>query len=88
MARKALVDSTGVVQNIIEYNPEGNYEPPEGFTLLDAEGAEIGGGWDGAQFTAPPPAELSPAPEPPPSREEFAALADAVSMLTLASLGG
>lgn len=54
MARKALIDPAGVVRNIIEYDPEGNYVPPRGFSLQDAGSAQVGWRFDGSSLTGPP----------------------------------
>lgn len=59
MARtnKAVVnDATGLVENIIVV--DGPFDLGPGKTLMDPEGAETGGRWNGEKFT--------PAPAPPP----------------------
>ena len=49
--RKAVIEN-GIVTNIIEAS--ASYAP-DGVILVDATGAGIGGGWDGAVFTPAPP---------------------------------
>jgi len=51
--RAVLLDSDGVVQNVIEYDPNGDYEPPEGLVLQANADAPIGSRWDGSVFTPP-----------------------------------
>lgn len=50
--RKAVVrDSDGHVENVVEHDPESDWSPPSGHSLIDAdEDAEPGGTWDGSQF--------------------------------------
>lgn len=69
MARFAVVDGT-TVENLIEAD-EG-FELPGKLLVLAAEGAAIGGTYEGGVFTPPPP----PLPEPEPvphliSRRQF-----------------
>ena len=57
--KKALIDATGYVVNVIEIDPDadGGYDHwpcPDGCELIDAvPPAQPGGTWDGASFTAP-----------------------------------
>lgn len=61
----ALVRDDGLVVNVIEYDPEADYTPPENHRMVDnPDGeAEIGGTWDGVRF--------GPAPAPAPTRPTF-----------------
>ena len=57
--RKAVIrKSDGYCENIIVV--DGSFDPGVGKQLMDAEGMEIGGTWDGATFTPP----VSPPPMP------------------------
>lgn len=50
----ALVDSSGVVVNLIVYDGKAEYALPTGMTLVADDGtAQIGGTWDGTKFNAP-----------------------------------
>ena len=52
----AMVDKDGNVVNVIVYDTEGNWSPPEGCVIIDIKGkgpASIGGTWDGVQFAVP-----------------------------------
>jgi len=56
MARRALVDASGRVVNVISIEPGALYEAPSGHRLLrdaDCERAGIGDKWDGSSFVAP-----------------------------------
>lgn len=60
MSRKALVSiADGIVENVIEVDETADepYETPDGYTLIDAEGAYVGPGftWDGNNFLFPYP---------------------------------
>lgn len=69
MARAALIDSDGIVENVIEV-PDGglpaDWSPGKTVHVL-SEGERAGPGWtfDGGEFLAP-----EPTPPPPPSPEE------------------
>lgn len=59
MARAAVVNA-GVVTNIIEYDPDGNWVAPEGHeivTIIGTEPVSIGDSWNGDDFTPAVPAE-------------------------------
>ena len=50
----ALIDSTGLVVNVIVYDGHTPYTPPDGLSLVPSDGtAEIGGSWDGTHFHPP-----------------------------------
>lgn len=52
MARKAVVDASGNVLNVIEIEPGADWPTPEGCTLVDASnGGEPGGTYQAGQFT-------------------------------------
>lgn len=52
----------GMVENVIRWDGEAEWSPPEGADLVALGEAAIGPGytWDGAAFTAPPPVEPQP----------------------------
>lgn len=85
---KALIDSNGVVVNIIEYAPSGDYQPPAGLTMVDVgEGCAIGGTYNASTSTFTPPTPPAPASQPP-TADQFAALQSAVATLTMQVLTG
>jgi hypothetical protein len=49
--RKALIDETGTVVNVIEV--DGGWVCPDGHTLVASETASTGDTWDGQSFTTP-----------------------------------
>ncbi len=52
MKHYALIAPDGQVQNLALVNDESDWAPPDGCTLVEATpGAQIGGHWDGQQFT-------------------------------------
>ena len=53
--RKALIDLTGLVVNIIEIEVGSTWLPPTGCKLRDALNASPGDTWDGTQFIPRPP---------------------------------
>lgn len=87
---KAAIVYNNVIVNVIEYDPEENYEPETGQSLLTLGDDDIAGpGWilvDGR----PQPPEETPSPEPEPSREQkrITALEAAVDQLILDQLMG
>lgn len=55
--RKAIVeDATGLVKNVTQVEEGSDWSPPDGHSLIDAEGlpAEPGGTWDGSEFQPAP----------------------------------
>ena len=49
--RMAVVDAENNVVNVIVYDTEGNWTPPEGCILVDAEtGGGVGETWDGEEL--------------------------------------
>lgn len=54
MIRTAIIKN-GIVANVIEYDPDGGWMPPDGAVLVVSGTASVGDRWDGGQFTAPPP---------------------------------
>lgn len=53
---RAALLRDNVVQNVIRYDPEANFDPGEGTTLVTLpEGSPVGIGWtrDGESFVAP-----------------------------------
>ncbi len=56
MKKVLIVTATGLVENFIEYDPAGDYDPGPGRSLVDLlSGAEIGGTWNGTSFDPKPP---------------------------------
>lgn len=51
MANCAVVDSTGLVVNIIVAEPTDT--PPDGYTLVEIPFCNIGYVWDGTKFNPP-----------------------------------
>lgn len=52
--RKLLIENN-VVINMVEFDPDGDWAPPEGATLMDGI-ANIGDVWNGETFVTPPSA--------------------------------
>lgn len=53
MARYALVTAEGVVENVVVWDGESDYESPDGLSLVevpDGQLAEPGGSYDGSTF--------------------------------------
>lgn len=50
----------GVVENVVEWDGESTWTPPDGTTLQPLNGSPAGPGWsfDGSEFTAPPTAPV------------------------------
>lgn len=91
--RAAIVDSNKEVVNLIEYDPESDYEPEEHLSLVPIEGGvEVGIGWwfSNGGFTAPEPGSRTPEPTPQPTPEQkrIADLEAAVDQLILDQLMG
>jgi hypothetical protein len=56
MSQYILIDENNVCVNVIEYDGETDYTPPEGQTLIAYDGdAHIGGTWDGTTVSNPNP---------------------------------
>ena len=54
MSRKAIVDSKGLVVNVIVIEDGANWSPPDGCVLVAAEtGGGVGDTWDGKRFVVP-----------------------------------
>jgi hypothetical protein len=84
--QKALVDTSGIVVNIIEWEEGSQYAPPDGIVIVDiADGAAIGGTYENGNFIPPTPPVP---PAGPPSAEQFAALQASVQTLTMQVLMG
>ncbi len=67
--RYAVVDGSGNVVNLIEWDGVAQWAPPAGHTAeADPNGdAWIGGTWDGQAFSKAPP----PPPAPPPTADQL-----------------
>lgn len=91
--RAALIDSTGLVDNVIIVDPDADpataFVPPDGFTLVELnDDSPVGPGWTrkGKKWLAP-----TPEPTAPPSNiEALAALLDerGITAADLAALLG
>jgi len=57
MKRYAIIDSNGVVDNIILWDEAAQWSPPEGMTMVKVEDIQCGIGWTYANdvFTDPTP---------------------------------
>lgn len=57
MARKAVIDSDGIVVNVIELTDGTAWTPPSGCSVVDGDGAALGGSYNSGteQFTDPTP---------------------------------
>ena len=52
MVKKVLVDSDGLVVNIIEYDSDAEWAAPSGIDVVDdGPDAEVGGTWNGTTFS-------------------------------------
>lgn len=84
MARYAIIEQDGTVQNVCEWDGVTQWEPPEATVvlLLNAnDGAETGGHYDGQTFTP------APRSEPEPENEELSEQLGAIA-LALKSVPG
>ncbi len=64
-------NDTNMIENVVAWNVDVEWNEPEGFYKLDIEGKEVGIGFSydpsTGEFTAPPPPpEPEPQPEPTP----------------------
>lgn len=70
---RAAIVKDGVAVNVVEYDPDSGWRPPEGDLVLLGEGVSAGPGWayDGETFTRPePPAESGPPAQTPEQKLE------------------
>jgi hypothetical protein len=84
MYKYALINKQNIVENVISWDGESNWTPPENMTCLNVENIECGIGWsyDGSVFTEPVAVVRTPEPTPeviPPTREELLAQLNALS---------
>lgn len=79
--RAAVLDTSGVVVNVIEYDPDGEYDPGPGRTVaqLPADAGPVSAGWTRKGKAWQPPAEVPPAPAEP---DPVAALVGGVGKAT------
>ena len=83
MTRMALVETvTGKVINVIELEPNSDWQLPIGHEIWDAEDGGIGDTWDGVKFVKPPN-PLPSLPDP-----DIAAWASATTLPELKSIIG
>ena len=61
--RYAVIDTAGLVKNVIELEEETKWSPPEGCTCLPSEDAEPGGTYTGTKFLPCPPDESAIDPD-------------------------
>lgn len=64
MKRHAIIDGDGIVRNMILWDGAAEWAPPQGMSVIEAEGVlcDMGWKWENGVFTAPPPEP--PAQEP------------------------
>lgn len=84
MYKYALIDNQNIVKNVIVWDGESNWTPPEGMTCLNVENIECGIDWiyDGSVFIEPVRVARTPEPTPEvisPTREELLAQLNALS---------
>ena len=79
MKKYALIDNQNIVRNIVLWDGETEWTPPDGLQPLDVENIKCDMGWvyDGSAFTAPEVVvvtpEPTPEPAPTPTKEELLA---------------
>ena len=82
MYKYALINNQNIVENVISWDGESNWTPPENMTCLNVENVECGIGWsyDGSVFTEPVFVVKTPEPEAiPPTKDELLAQLNALS---------
>jgi len=81
MYKYALINKQNIVKNVIVWDGETNWTPPEDMTCLNVENIECGINWiyDGYSFTAPQIVVVTPVLIIPPTREELLAQINALS---------
>ena len=67
----AIISSTGLVVNTIEWDGATFWQPPAGHIAVATAEAGIGWTYANGTFTAPPTPPLGPTPPPPPSYTAF-----------------
>jgi hypothetical protein len=78
MYKYALINNQNIVENVVVWDGESNWTPPENMTCVNVENIECGINWiyDGSVFTAPEIIVVTPEPIPeviPPTKEELLA---------------
>ncbi len=58
--RKALIDETGTVVNVIEIQDDSSYSPPEGHKLVASATASVGDTYANRKFSQPTIVEAVP----------------------------
>jgi len=59
--RYALINNQNIIDNIISWDGETEWTPPENMTVINVDGVDCGIGWtyDGTVFTPPAKLELT-----------------------------
>jgi hypothetical protein len=78
----AIISSTGLVVNTIEWDGATFWQPPAGHTAIATTEAGIGWAYANGTFIAPEP-EPRPEPEPPPPTPSYTAFWDALLASTV-----
>jgi len=75
MYKYALINNKNIVDNVVLWNGETEWEPPSGFQLLNVENIECGIGWtyDGSVFTEPEVINVVQETTPAPTKEDLLA---------------
>lgn len=53
MSNYAIINSSNIVENIIVWDGQTDYTPPNNKTLVQSDTAKIGDTWDGENFITP-----------------------------------
>lgn len=79
MQRYALINNQNIIDNIVSWDGESNWTPPENMTCVNVENifCDIGWTYNGSVFTAPEVVVVAPVLEP--TREELLAQLNALS---------
>ena len=75
MNKYALVNNQNIVANIVVWDGNDSWQPPENMTCINVENIECGIGWsyDGVSFIKPIVVVVTPEPMPVPTKEELLA---------------
>ena len=86
--RYAVVNPSGVVENVVLWDGETPWSPPIGRTAVpDSGGAEIKGTWTGTKFDPPPVPEPTPVSEDERVRQAYLAASDLTKLDIRTRLG-
>lgn len=53
MKNYALINGSGIVENVVLWDGESGWQPPAGFTAVQSDAASVGWSYGGGTFTAP-----------------------------------